>query len=293
MSVVKIITVNLCVFGILLTFCSCRQNAGTPSREVVSLESDLLVSCENSKQEQSLPTYSVENNDFAFKDDIQVEGNPHTKTSNLLAQKNIVVNGKDKSLVPIQTDSGDLTGYSYDHYKDELGNIYKFYSGTNIFAEYQKKVDHIALGNCEVNGKDAIAECEKFLNKMGYSVGNFNLEHSNDYCYDFKATYTFCYNDFQTNEKLIFHLMADDNGCVYITDFKATDYGRFSQDDQILEKRLDLDLLKKELEIQLNEYSGKKVSTSTVLWKNEDDVIGLRTTVFTENNTEIIYTYVK
>lgn len=263
------------------------------SVESVASSTLLAVSSQTEKKEQELSWIApVESNSFQLSDTMSIEGDPNTRTTTLSAEKAVMVQGEKRLLEPIQTDTGDLTGYRYDHFKDDYGNIYKFYEGTDIFAEYQKKVDHIALGNREVPSAAALAVCQSFLDTMGYDVTGFEVEHSNDYCYDFKAIYAFKYRGFQTNEKLVLHLMAGEDGNVYLTSFRATDYGRFSQDERMLNQELDLDTLQMNLKDQLQtEYPDEEYSVSTVLWKDAEDVFCLRSMVFTGKGAKTIYTY--
>lgn len=245
------------------------------------------------EMEDTMNVASVDENDFEFENTpTTIEGNPFNQITSLTEEKYIITNGEKIVLEPIQTDYGDLTGYTYDHYKDDKGNIYKFYSGTNIFSEYQKNIDHIALGCTEVKAELALTACEKFLSQKGYSIHGFKLNHSNDYCYEFKATYSFHYAGFQTNERIVMSVMCDTEGNAYVTKCRVTDYGRFSKDSRILNQEVNLNELLLKMEEQINEeYSEHEYSLSAVMWKNEDGNIGLRVMVFMESRVDTLYIY--
>lgn len=232
-----LLVVVICL--ILFLFAACEQEKITPTsvKSIAESNGQLNSAVSSICSSESIVTSSgkgslvippVEENQFHLSESMTIMGDPNQKTSSLEEEKYLIVKGKTVVLQAVQTDSGDLTGYCYDHYRDLSGNLYKFYAGTNIFAAYQKNVDAMALGNREVPALLALPVCEDFLKEIGYDVTGFTLEHSNDYSYDFKATYSYFYKGVATTEKLIFHVMADNNGIAYVTEFRACDYGRYS-----------------------------------------------------------------
>lgn len=262
-------------------------NPNPPSSQTASKEP---VSALSSAGEKSTALSESPAGAFRLGEGLSVQGSPFHKITDLKDEKQIVINGKRQTLLPIQTDNGDLTGYCYDHYKDADDNLYQFYAGTNVLASYEKQVDQVVLGNTEVEPTAALAVCKDFLGAMGYDITDFKEEPAGPYRYEWKVLYSYYYQGQLTSENITVYCMADEAGQVYVTGLKACDYGRYSKDDDFVGRCLSFETQLQKVQETLSS-KGASDYAATVIWKDEKDIPCLRTTIITQGGTETIITY--
>lgn len=223
---------------------------------------------------------------------ISVEGNPFDQTTTLESEKTVTIADEKQLLEPIQTTNINFLGYCYDEYRDDNGDIYGFYSGTNIFCSYQRNIDTIILGNTDVNTESALKTAAEFLNNLSYDVSGFKIDHSNEYSRDFSVTYQYYYGEIPTGEKIIVHMMADETGTANITSFRAYDYGRYSKDNDFIDGNIDsLYFLNERNKALSQNFPDGQPEITSHFWKDKNDKLCLRTLAVTDGKSEYFYTY--
>lgn len=273
-------------FILLFSVSSCKSSESVEPSSI-PVESALSDDSEIEVIESVVPK-----DDFSLSNELSVEGNP-LKKATTASDKKITIQNNEELLTFVQTDSGNFSGYNFDHYKDTNGNLYEFYAGTNIFSSFYKKIDKVALGNTEVNSSKALDESKAFLEKLGFDISSFSIEHSNDYSYDFKITYLYEYNEFPTTEQIVVHLMSTERGDVFLTSISSRDYGRFSKDPSFITDSVDISEYKIVLENKLNEMFNENIPTvNSLLWKDEFDRICLKSFYTQNDEIQEIITYI-
>lgn len=147
----------------------------------------------------------------------------------LSVEKSIYVGCNLVDLKYISTTPQNEENIRYDIYSDEFGGLYEFDSGTNTLISYIPYYDSSKCGDGVID-KDKALECaEEFLRELGYNLDGFEIKTSNNYSKEFTVEYVYYDNGNISDEKIVVDIIEDEKGEIFVSYYKAFNYGCHSK----------------------------------------------------------------
>ena len=113
---------------------------------------------------------------------------------------------------------------TFDVYMDSKGGTYWYYTGTDVLHSYEPYIENLDIGDYVVKQDKALLIANQFLSSVGYDITRYAIKSSNEESKNYKIEFYLDDNNANTNEKLVFHMQANESDQVYITYFASFNY---------------------------------------------------------------------